>query len=216
MVDPARTSEPRMSRASAMLFSWLASAPFYEAVHADAVQRLEPGAGKTWLDVGSGPGLVAALAARRGYETTGVDRDPAMLRAAKRRCGSACRFVQVELDQIGALPRFDVVSAASLLILVPDARAALAQLWDQVAAGGSLLVIETSPEMTPAGARAVAPQIPGGHHLGLRLWAWARSGRAIDPAVFDTISPCTRSRHALLHGLVDAWILVKARETTHA
>jgi ubiquinone/menaquinone biosynthesis C-methylase UbiE len=201
-----------MSWASAKLFGWLESAPFYRAVHADAVQRLGPGGEKTWLDIGCGPGLVADLAARRGYQATGVDRDPAMVREAERRCGGACQFVRGDLMQLGAMPRFDVVSAASLLIVLPDARVGLAQLWGQVAAGGSLLVVETSPEMAPARAREVAPLLSGGWHPGLWLWARARSGRAVDPAVFETISPSTRSRHALLHGLVDAWIFTKATE----
>jgi 2-polyprenyl-3-methyl-5-hydroxy-6-metoxy-1,4-benzoquinol methylase len=216
MGGPARVAEPRVSFASVKLFEWLERAPFYEAVHADAVQRLGPGAGKTWLDVGCGPGLVADLAARRGYRATGIDRDPTMVRAAQRRCGDACQFLQGNLAELVALPPFDVVSAASLLVLVPDAALGLAQLWDKVAAGGSLLVVETSPAMAPDRVRELVPRIAGGRHLGLWLWARVRSGRAVDPAVFDTISASERARHALLHGLVDAWIFRKAKEGVHA
>jgi SAM-dependent methyltransferase len=215
MGSPARVAGLRVSWVSAALFEWLACAPFYEAVHADAVQRLGPGEDKTWLDVGCGPGLVADLAARRGFRATGIDRDPAMVRAAVRRCGNACQFLQGTIGELAALPRFDVVSAASLLILLPDPRAGLAELWDKVAAGGHLLVVETSPEMAPERVREVAPQIEGGRHPGLWLWARVRSGRAVAPAVFETISASERSRHALMSGLVDAWIFRKAGEDVH-
>jgi hypothetical protein len=49
----------------------------------------------------------------------------------------------------------DVVTAASLLAVVPDPVVALHQLWSCVAPTGTLLVIETSQQMTPASARRI-------------------------------------------------------------
>jgi 2-polyprenyl-3-methyl-5-hydroxy-6-metoxy-1,4-benzoquinol methylase len=68
----------------ATLFVWLQGAGFYRDVHQQAVDILPQGNGKTWLDVGCGPGLVARQAAARGYDATGVDADGNMVRAAKR------------------------------------------------------------------------------------------------------------------------------------
>jgi trans-aconitate methyltransferase len=199
-----------VSRFSAALFSWIQGAAFYEDLHREAVCLLPPGHGKRWLDVGCGPGLVARLAGRHGYDAMGIDRDPAMIRAARRIAGAeACRFDVAELGSAGSRHAADVVSAASLLIVLPDVRGALARLWACVRPGGALLVIETTPNMTPERAKSVAPRTRPGRRAALALWARARSGRAIDPAVFDGLDSSSRERHALLEGLVDAWILRK-------
>ena len=74
-----------MSFIAAKLFDWLQGADFYHAAHRAAVEHLPPGDGKLWVDVGCGPGLVARLAAARGYRAIGVDRDRHMIAAA---CGA--------------------------------------------------------------------------------------------------------------------------------
>jgi 2-polyprenyl-3-methyl-5-hydroxy-6-metoxy-1,4-benzoquinol methylase len=85
-----------MSLASAAFLAWVQGAAFYQDVHAAAVDLLPRGEGKTWLDVGCGPGLVTRLASRRGYRALGVDRDAATIWAARRlarrdRCDSRWR-----------------------------------------------------------------------------------------------------------------------------
>ena len=57
------------------LFTWLQGADFYRELHREAVEALPRGSGETWLDVGTGPGLVARLAAANGYRATGIDAD---------------------------------------------------------------------------------------------------------------------------------------------
>jgi SAM-dependent methyltransferase len=199
-----------MSRFSAELFSWIQGAAFYEDLHGNAVRLLPPGDGRTWLDVGCGPGLVTRLAGRHGYDAVGIDRDPAMIRAARRIArDEGCRFEVGELGIEQPPHSGDVVSAASLLIVLPDARRALAQLWACVRPGGILLVIETTTHMTPERAKSVAPRTRPGRRTALALWARARRGHAIDPTVFDGLDSASRERHALLEGLVDAWILRK-------
>jgi hypothetical protein len=103
----------------------------------------------------------------------------------------------------------DVVSAASLLIVLPEPRAALAQLWECVRPGGTLLVVETTEQMTPERARTILPHTRPGRRAALSLWARARSGRAVDPGLFDGIDARARSDRALLHGLVRAWTFEK-------
>jgi ubiquinone/menaquinone biosynthesis C-methylase UbiE len=87
-----------------MLFSWLQGADFYRDLHRQAVACLPHGAGSQWIDMGCGPGLVARLAAARGYAATGVDSSAGMVRAARllaRWQGSAARF---QCGDLAALP----------------------------------------------------------------------------------------------------------------
>jgi SAM-dependent methyltransferase len=203
---------------SARLFTWIQGAAFYTDVHAEAVRLLPRGDGRRWLDVGCGPGLVARLASERGYDALGIDRDPAMVRAARDLTqNERCRFEVGELGR-GVAERHSahVVSAASLLIVLPDPRAGLVELWDCVSPGGTLLVVETTEQMTPERARSVAPHTRPGRRAALSLWARARSGRALDPRLFDTIDARARGDHALLDGLVRAWTFEKQGQPARA
>ncbi len=95
------------------LFGWLHGADFYRATHAEAVALLPTGQGRTWLDVGCGPGLVARLAAARGYTARGVDAAPGMIRKARRIArahGPAIEYTIATLDSLPAASA-DVVSA---------------------------------------------------------------------------------------------------------
>jgi SAM-dependent methyltransferase len=193
-----------VSAVSARFFAWLQGAPFYEDVHRAAVELLPRGEGRSWLDVGSGPGLVARLAAEHGYDAVGLDRDPAMVSAAQR--ATRCRF---ELGDVYELRErcADVVSAASLLVLLPDPERALRCMWGVVRPGGVLLAIETTSRMTPAAARKV--RVRSGRRSALALWARARNGRALDAAIFERACVASYERHLLLDGLVAAHLLRK-------
>lgn len=200
-----------MSVLSAYLFGYLQGADFYHELHRDAVALLPPGAGQTWFDIGCGPGLVARLASERGYAPTGFDPDARMLGLARQRssrAGGPC-FVESGLEGVVARHgRADVVSATSLLSVLPDRHAALQRLLDAVAPGGKLLVVETSAMMAalPAGFRQRS-FARGRRAWLLRLWAHVRQGvAAID---ISAICPqgCVVQRHALLGGLVNAWVV---------
>jgi 2-polyprenyl-3-methyl-5-hydroxy-6-metoxy-1,4-benzoquinol methylase len=184
---------------SAPFFSWLSRADFYASAHAQAVALPERGA--TWLDVGCGPGLVARLAAARGFSVRGVDASPQMVEAA-RAAGGPARFEVARLEEVTG--HADVVSAASLLTVLPDRSEALGQLWRRVAPGGALLVIETTARMR---WHATLPHLHGSGALGLLLWGLVRQGRTAAPAL-DTFAPeglQARSFHPLLGGLLGAW-----------
>lgn len=200
-----------MSFLSAAFFSWVQSAPFYADVHSEALTLLPSGEGKTWMDVGCGPGLVARLACHRGYDVLGIDRDPQMIRFARRNAREErrCRFEVGDLNGLSGRQSADVVSAASLLFAVPDPQAAIRQLWDCVRPGGSLLVIETTEKMTPEGARRFSRTTPLGRHPALALWARARRGRSVAASVFDLPAAHSRVCTPLMGGLVQAWIFRK-------
>ena len=200
-----------MSYFSAQLFAWLQGADFYECLHRAAVETLPHGDGKSWLDVGCGPGLLTRLAAARGYASVGIDLDRHMVRVARRlaaREGSSASFHTDNVFQPGAPERqADVVSAASLLAVVEDKSAALDQLIRCVRPGGRLLIIEPTAEMNVQAAKALTRDgALGRRATGLRLWARAREGKTLDPQVFRTL-PHNIGRINLLHGLVAAWVI---------
>lgn len=182
----------------ARFFTWVQRARFYVDLHREAVSLLPPGDDRTWLDVGTGPGLVAGLAAERGYDALGIDKNPAMVAAARGRFPGA-RFEEAALPS-HPTATYDVVSAASLLIVVPDPRAAARALWEHVRPGGHLLLVETTARMNPRETRPLSVSNP----LVLWLWARVRQGRAVD---IDALGlPGERQQHLLLEGAVAAWV----------
>jgi ubiquinone/menaquinone biosynthesis C-methylase UbiE len=201
-----------MGAFAARFFGYVQDADFYRDLHREAVALLPVGAGRTWFDVGCGPGLVARLAHERGYDAVGFDIDADMVRLACRRSAAAAvglRYVESGLDDLVVKNgRADVVSAASLLNVLPDRRAALIQLLDAVAPGGTLLVVETSDMMASLRAGDRRRKLALGHRAWvLRLWARARLGtRAVD---IEALCPNEYAvqRHALLGGLVNAWLV---------
>lgn len=204
-----------MSAAAARLFSWAQGADFYRDHLRGAVELLPPGDGATLRDFGCGPGLLTRLAAARGYRAVGLDVDPHMVATAKRiarRERSTATFQVLDLRAAEAgLPPADVVAAASLLAVMPDRRAALRLLWDGVAPGGRLLVVEATEQMTvPAARRLVANGLAGRRSRLLIRWAAGRAGRTVDPRIYEDLPDVTEKRVApLLDGLVGAWVLHK-------
>lgn len=203
-----------MSVATARLFAWLQDADFYRAMHLIAADLLPKGGGRTWLDVGSGPGLLTRIAADKGYFARGIDRDSDMIETARRLAAERRNNAIFEVSDIEKAireeARYDVVSASSLLVILPDPPAALRQLVSLMKPDGTLLIIEASEKMTRM--RALAEVVSGrlGHRAYmLQAWAMFRSGRALPPATFD--QPGLRaSRFPVLKGSANAWIIERA------
>ncbi|WP_312029692.1 methyltransferase domain-containing protein [Methylocystis sp. H62] len=103
-------------------------------------------AGKTALDVGCGDGAFASELARRGAIVTGLDPDPAMTAAARRRAvieGAQLRLVEGKAE---ALPfpdaTFDSVLAVAVLCFVRDGERAVAEMARVLKPGGRLIIGE--------------------------------------------------------------------------
>lgn len=201
-----------MSTLSARFFAFLHDAPFYRELHRQAVHLLPRGEDRLWLDVGCGPGLMARLAGERGYRAVGVDRDPAMVHAARivaRRSGSPASF---ETADLGALAerreKARVVSAASLLAVLDDRPDAMRRLLSGMARDGTLLLVEPSDRMTPAGAAQWrSGQARGRNSWLLKLWAHTRRPDRIVTFEDVRVSGHDTRRHELLDGLVNAWLI---------
>jgi ubiquinone/menaquinone biosynthesis C-methylase UbiE len=198
-----------LSHLASVLFGWVQNAEFYRGLHSQAVDLMPPGAGRTWLDVGCGPGLVTRLAAERGYRALGVDNDPDMIRASRRagrRKGSTARFGVGDLTNLAQLESADVVSACSLLAVVDDRTDAIGRLLDCLRPTGTLLIVESTATMKPGAAREFIRRHRLGVHSSLALsrWARVRDGSAVDPTILrETGRPVDQA--LLLDGLVAAW-----------
>ena len=127
--------------------AWYAT-PLGAAAHAREraiVERLAgPHAGERALDAGCGTGIYTVWLAERGLEVTGVDRDPAMLAAARRKVPNA---VFLEAD-VTALPfpdgEFDLALAVTLFCFLDERerQAAAAELVRLTKPGGRVVIGE--------------------------------------------------------------------------
>lgn len=187
----------------ARLFTWVQAAPAYRDLHAKAVDLLGSGDGRTWVDVGSGPGLVAELAAARGFTATALDTDPRMVRAASRRANRGTHFDARLADAADSTGSYDVVSAASLLCQVEDPSAVLQTLWAGVRPGGALLIVETTDRMSVDAVRN-ACATDAHSRMVMNRWAAARHGRALPDSLFAQVPADSSTRVAFLDGCVAA------------
>ena len=196
--------------AAARLFDFLQGADFYRALHEEAANCLADGAGRRWLDVGCGPGLLTRIAARKAYAARGIDADAAMIETARRlaACGGGVVFERASLAEVAAAPeRYDVVSASSLLVVTSDPAAALSQIMSLVAPGGVALIIEASQKMSVRGAAAaIASGRLGRRAFMMLVWALARSDRALPDDILAQ-SGFEARRQPLLGGFANAWIV---------
>ena len=109
------------------------SAPFENVaadiavVHEHLVAELAPQEGEEWLDVGTGTGGVAVLAARAGAKTTGSDLAPVLIETAKRLAADDGLEIDYHVADAEELPygnaSFDVVSSSFGAIFAPDHKA---------------------------------------------------------------------------------------------
>ena len=109
------------------------------------------GPGQRVLDLGSGVGDVAMLAARLvgpAGEVLGVERDPRSIARARTRADEAglcnARFTQSDVNQISSDQLFDAAVGRLILEFVPDPVAALRSVSRLVRPGGVVAFHEVS------------------------------------------------------------------------
>ncbi|HEU4673398.1 MAG TPA: methyltransferase domain-containing protein [Candidatus Limnocylindrales bacterium] len=130
---------------------WRAWRRLLAAILGDAAHsRIAP---RRILDVGTGTGVVALLAAELGHDVTGVDLSREMLARARSKAAEAGLPVDWRVADAAALPPdlvgFDVVIARHVLWTLPRPDRALTSWRDAARAGGLIVVIDGTNRRPP-------------------------------------------------------------------
>jgi ubiquinone/menaquinone biosynthesis C-methylase UbiE len=120
-------------------------------VHRTIVEELNPAPGERWLDVATGSGRVAELAATAGATVVGVDLAPGLIEVAKRRAGERGLNIDYRVGDAERLDglddaSFDVVSSTFGVMFAPDQEAAAAQLARVTRPGGRIGLTNWTPD----------------------------------------------------------------------
>jgi SAM-dependent methyltransferase len=108
----------------------------------DLVAALHPRAGEKWLDVATGTGAVARMAARAGADVTGLDLAPDLIETARRETEAEGLAIGFDVGDAEALPyedgSFDVVVSTFGVMFAPDHAATARELARVTRPGGRL------------------------------------------------------------------------------
>jgi ubiquinone/menaquinone biosynthesis C-methylase UbiE len=93
-------------------------------LHRAVIERLDPQPGQRLLDLATGTGAVAELAAATGAEVVGVDIAPALIEQAKERATTSGLDIDYRVGDAEALDledaSFDLVSSTCGVMFAPD------------------------------------------------------------------------------------------------
>lgn len=138
--DPVRDAQLRMWT----IGDYPAIARHLLPISETLVKALDIDAGETVLDVATGTGNAAVLAAAQGAKVTGVDLTPAQLDRARDRCAAEKVKVDLRLGDCQALDlpdeSFDVVMSVMGVIFAPDHQAAARELARVCRPGGRVAI----------------------------------------------------------------------------
>ena len=159
-----------------ILFDRLYRLPWYGGMFEEWARDIGIEAGHDVLELGCGTGALVRAMTAWGATVVGVDRSPAMIRAARRAHGPAPGpYLRADA---GALPfaaaRFDRVVAASLVNVVKDPERVLREMRRVLRPGGRLALLFPTAEMTPRRARSCARTRRLHGFSAAALQAWAR------------------------------------------
>jgi SAM-dependent methyltransferase len=145
-----------------------------------ALCRLGPGGGRTLLDVGCAEGQFLHLAAKKGYEVTGVDFNPVSVEIARKRLGGAAVY-RCSVEELGARFRgaqFDVVTIFEVLEHTADPYRTVRSLGGVLKPGGQLFLSVPGSRRWPGLFHPEVDAPP--HHL--TLWSHEALVRLLERA----------------------------------
>jgi SAM-dependent methyltransferase len=106
------------------------------------IDVLQPQAGEQWLDVATGTGAVARMAARGGADVTGLDLAPDLIETAREQTEAEGLSIQFDVGDAEALPyedaSFDTVVSTFGVMFAPDHAAVARELARVTRPGGRL------------------------------------------------------------------------------
>lgn len=121
-----------------------------DVIHERLVEAESPRPGERWLDVATGTGAVARLAARAGADVTGLDLAPALIDTARRRAEEQGLDVRFDVGDAENLPyddeSFDVVVSSIGIMFAPDHAAVARELARVCRPGGRLGLANWTPD----------------------------------------------------------------------
>jgi SAM-dependent methyltransferase len=134
-------------------------------IHEKVIERLAPGPGDKWLDLATGTGAVAELAAAAGAQVTGIDLAPVLIETAKERAATQ----RLEIDyRVGDAEQLDLpdasvdkLSSTCGIMFAPDHEAVAGELARVTRPGGRIALASWTPTGGLAKMFAVmAPYMP--------------------------------------------------------
>ena len=119
-------------------------------IHELVIDRLEPGPGTRWLDLATGTGAVAELAAAAGADVVGIDLAPALIETARERARERGLEIDYRVGDVEALElpdaSFDAVSSTCGVMFAPDHEAVARELARVTKPGGRIALANWTPD----------------------------------------------------------------------
>ena len=184
------------------------------------LDRLPIESGQIILDLGCGPGTVAARLAKRGAVPIGVDQDATFLEAGRRRCPATCLFKQGNLVDLKSLdlPTADGLWSSFAAAYFPDFAPILRHWATQVAPEGWIALVEVDdilsghapmpPDILCSLAAFESSMLAEGHydfHMGRRLGEYCRAADLTVLAEESWPDPELAFDGPASPAIVDAW-----------
>ena len=187
------------------LFWYLQAQAFYRLMHQEAVRLAsvkEADTKQQWADVGCGVGLMSHIADAKGYEVHSYDLDSGMIAWAKFLNRKKLHLSYEEQDVMTLDTKFDVITATSLLSVVPERKLVLNKLQSLLKDKNSkLILIEPTEAMKVANVWKMIKSVKTfNQYKMLLVWANARQGKSVDEQIFNDIENVTH--HYVLNNMV--------------
>ena len=119
-------------------------------IHRAVIERLDPQPGQRLLDLATGTGAVAELAAGTGAEVVGVDIAPGLIEQAKERAAERGLAIDYRVGDAEALEledaSFDLVASTCGVMFAPDHQAVARELARVTKQGGRIGLACWTPE----------------------------------------------------------------------
>ena len=163
------------------------------------------------VDVGTGEGQIARLAASTGARVVGVDASWAQLEAAARRGGGAS-YARADAHRLPFADRsFDVALICLVLEHVEDLGAALDEISRVLLPGGRLLLALNHPLLQAPGSGWIDDHILGEQYW--RIGPYLREDRSLEEVSKGVVLPFVhRPLSAYVNGLADRGLVVTRME----